>query len=797
MSSLVSARATPTGSPQVKMSSRPRSAITPRVLGTTRAALGSHNDNLPDSPSSMLSPAPDRPKIKVKAPTTPEARPRVLVKPKPASGLGSSNGPSKGRPIPFPIDTKDVWTNESNHTANVLQNLEPTPSLAKSERVLVSIRVRPPSEAELRQSSQIAWVTPAYDLRMIKPAVVRDAARDKKEWFFDRIIDPETDNARTYATAARAHVLSAMEGYNAVIFAYGQTASGKTFTLTGAPHSPGIIPLAIADLFQQIRASPDREWLLRASYLELYNETIIDLLSPDGRELTLSEGRRKGEVVINGLTECGVRTEDEVRRLLRMGEERRKVGGTDWNARSSRSHCVFRMTIESRTGMDGSKTPGRDKATRISTLSIIDLAGSEKHTSSKERNVEGRHINQSLLTLKLVISKLADMASNRDVKHVPYRDSKLTRLLQPSLSGDALISVICTISPAVINMAESNSTLNFAQGLKRVMLSAQRKEVVDPEALIQQYQNEIADLKSQLREREFDNPSMSSKSDNAKSQEMSSRLNELMSLILTSSSVDNLAVPGTPAARPLSPAKLKYHVDMAQPEAILREQLHEAELKAQEQAEEIERLKAALDARPVEPNAKILELQEEVSQLRMIAADYERHLREPSRKVKQDVEREWTDKYQRLEEKMRVKTVYALRLDENCRMLTESNKNMAMRCNVAEAKVNAIIQWISEALKGEGEGEDDDLPTLDSEAFPKAARESLDADFGPKVTRLSKLSMSMRGSNRDLQSEFSKFRGSLGGMGSLGPAPPRSGGLFRDDSAPSFLATVDDDDFLF
>lgn len=133
-SSLVSARATPTGSPKVKMSSRPKSAITPRVLGATRAALGSHNDNLPESPTSML-PMPDRPKIKVKAPTTPEARPRVLVKPK-GSGLGTTNG----RPPPLPIDTKDVWTNEANHTAYVLENLEPTPSLAKSERVLVSIR---------------------------------------------------------------------------------------------------------------------------------------------------------------------------------------------------------------------------------------------------------------------------------------------------------------------------------------------------------------------------------------------------------------------------------------------------------------------------------------------------------------------------------------------------------------------------------------------------------------------------------------------------------------------------------
>jgi centromeric protein E len=134
-----------------------------------------------------------------------------------------------------------------------------------------------------------------------------------------------------------------MEGYNALIFAYGQTASGKTHTLSGSPSAPGIIPLAVHDLFTQIRATPDREYLLRASYLELYNESLLDLLSAEGKELSLSEGRKKGEVVINGLTECAVRTEEEVRRLLAVGEENRKVGKTDWNARSSRSHCVFRV----------------------------------------------------------------------------------------------------------------------------------------------------------------------------------------------------------------------------------------------------------------------------------------------------------------------------------------------------------------------------------------------------------------------------------------------------------------------
>lgn len=112
----------------------------------------------------------------------------------------------------------------------------------------------------------------------------------------------------------------AMEGYNALIFAYGQTASGKTHTLSGSPSEPGIIPLSIRDLFALIRTSPDREFLLRASYLELYNESLLDLLSADGKELSLSEGKKKGEVVVNGLTECAVRTEDDVRRLLSVGE---------------------------------------------------------------------------------------------------------------------------------------------------------------------------------------------------------------------------------------------------------------------------------------------------------------------------------------------------------------------------------------------------------------------------------------------------------------------------------------------
>lgn len=155
--------------------------------------------------------------------------------------------------------------------------------------------------------------------------------------------DPYQTYVTTLIEMVWADLPGAMEGYNALIFAYGQTASGKTHTLSGSPSEPGIIPLSIRDLFAQIRSSPDREFLLRASYLELYNEALLDLLSTDGKELSLSEGKKKGEVIVNGLTEIAVRTEEDVKRLLSVGEENRSVGRTDWNSRSSRSHCVFRL----------------------------------------------------------------------------------------------------------------------------------------------------------------------------------------------------------------------------------------------------------------------------------------------------------------------------------------------------------------------------------------------------------------------------------------------------------------------
>ncbi|SCZ97980.1 BZ3500_MvSof-1268-A1-R1_Chr3-3g06498 [Microbotryum saponariae] len=367
-------------------------------------------------------------------------------------------------------------------------------------------RVRPPA-AKLALSSEI----------MDEKAWNVDAARAQlslktggPEYNFDSIVTG-SENEGVYAEAGKDLVLAAMEGFDAVIFAYGQTASGKTFTLSGNAANPGIIPQAVSDIFAYIRDHPDQEFLLRASYLEIYNETLKDLLAPETGPLKVRQDEKK-RFFVHPLREEVVTGEAQVAALLRRGEKNRHTGQTDFNERSSRSHSVFQMTIESRdqdpyapsASPLRSKTPngprlapGSNGCVRMSRLSLIDLAGSEQATSQLERRNEGAFINKSLLTLEKVIASLTD--GSKIKPHVPYRDSKLTQILQPSLSGDARVAVIATMNPSPMAIEESKSTLRFAQRVKKVTLKAVVNEVMDDKALIHKYRSHIAHLEAQLQ----------------------------------------------------------------------------------------------------------------------------------------------------------------------------------------------------------------------------------------------------------------------------------------------------------
>jgi centromeric protein E len=329
-----------------------------------------------------------------------------------------------------------------------------------------------------------------------------------------------------------------MEGYHGTVFAYGMTGTGKTFSMQGTATSPGVIPLAITDIFSYIRETPSREFLLRVSYLEIYNEKIHDLLStppagtlggpgaPQQEEIKLREDSKRG-VYASPLKEEIVQSPTQLLRVIARGDHARRTSSTQFNARSSRSHAVVQIVVESRERIPGNGAMGDSKRSgllpggvRVSTLSLIDLAGSERAAETKERRTEGSHINKSLLTLGTVIARLSGdkdkdgKPTDKDGKHLPYRDSKLTRLLQGALSGDSLVSILCTIqigsagSAAAANShtGETLNTLKFASRAKNNIVSHAKKaeEALGAggdggaRVLLERYRMEILELRGQL-----------------------------------------------------------------------------------------------------------------------------------------------------------------------------------------------------------------------------------------------------------------------------------------------------------
>ncbi|KAF1996112.1 kinesin-domain-containing protein [Amniculicola lignicola CBS 123094] len=400
--------------------------------------------------------------------------------------------------------------------------------------VLVSVRVRPTGGQDKQQEQE-------WEINN-KQALISYNGKEGGEYNYDNVFDTQDNNARVYDAAAKRLVRRVMEGYHGTVFAYGMTGTGKTFSMQGTATNPGVIPLAITDIFSYIRETPHREFLLRVSYLEIYNEKIHDLLvgpvaATNGQpgaqeEIKLREDSKRG-VYATPLKEEIVQSPTQLLRVIARGDNARRVAGTQFNARSSRSHAVVQIVVESRErvpgGAAGSLKESKRSAiapggVRVSTLSLIDLAGSEKAAENKERRTEGSHINKSLLTLGTVIARLSsdkekagsekDKASKE--KHLPYRDSKLTRLLQPALSGGSLVSILCTIqigsSGSVAaghsHTGETLNTLKFASRAKNNIVSHAKKADeslgsggdAGSRALLDRYRLEIQDLRKQLEE---------------------------------------------------------------------------------------------------------------------------------------------------------------------------------------------------------------------------------------------------------------------------------------------------------
>ncbi|XP_064210044.1 centromere-associated protein E isoform X17 [Anguilla rostrata] len=370
--------------------------------------------------------------------------------------------------------------------------------MTEESAVKVCVRVRPliqREEASTENSEPVAlyWKADKQAIHQIDDGSVT------KTFSFDRVFSAEESTNQLYQDIAKPLVVSAVEGYNGTIFAYGQTSSGKTFTMMGSNRIPGVIPLAMEDVFQTIKNCPKKEFLLRVSYMEIYNETVTDLLCDSWKRkpLEIREGNYKN-VYVADLTEELVTSAEQALSWIRKGEKNRHYGKTKMNQRSSRSHTIFRMILESRERSDPASGENADGAIIVSHLNLVDLAGAERASQTGAEGArlkEGCNINRSLFTLGQVIKKLSD---ENQGGFTNYRDSKLTRILQNSLGGNAKTVIICTITPATVE--ETISTLQFASAAKRMKNDPHVTEVSDDGALLRRYRNEIVDLKRRLQE---------------------------------------------------------------------------------------------------------------------------------------------------------------------------------------------------------------------------------------------------------------------------------------------------------
>ncbi|XP_041713085.2 kinesin-like protein KIF3B isoform X1 [Coregonus clupeaformis] len=366
------------------------------------------------------------------------------------------------------------------------------------ESVKVVVRCRPMNEKE-RAANFERVVEVDVELGQVAVRNPRGAAAHQhpKVFTFDSVYDWNSKQVDLYDETFRPLVDSVLLGFNGTIFAYGQTGTGKTYTMEGVHSDPerrGVIPNSFEHIFTHISRSQNQQYLVRASYLEIYQEEIRDLLSKDQScRLELKERPDTG-VYVKDLSSFVTKSVREIEHVMNVGNQNRSVGSTNMNEHSSRSHAIFVITIEcSEMGVDG------ENHIRVGKLNLVDLAGSERQTKTGaqgERLKEATKINLSLSALGNVISALVDGRST----HIPYRDSKLTRLLQDSLGGNARTVMVANIGPASYNVEETLTTLRYSNRAKNIKNKPRVNE--DPkDALLREFQEEIARLKEQLEKR--------------------------------------------------------------------------------------------------------------------------------------------------------------------------------------------------------------------------------------------------------------------------------------------------------
>ncbi|XP_038881855.1 kinesin-like protein KIN-8B isoform X1 [Benincasa hispida] len=382
------------------------------------------------------------------------------------------------------------------------------PGAKKSTTLTVAVKCRPLRERE--RGRDIVRVIESKEVLILDPDLSKDYLdriqnrTKEKQYCFDHAFGPESTNLEVYTKSISSIMSGVVQGLNVTVFAYGSTGSGKTYTMVGTKEDPGLMVLSLHTVFDLIKKDKrSDEFEVTCSYLEVYNEVIYDLLEKSSGHLELREDPEQG-ITVAGLKCIKVRSADKILELLNMGNSRRKTDCTEVNATSSRSHAVLEISVKRK---QRNKYPNQVLHGK---LALVDLAGSERATetnNSGQKLRDGANINRSLLALANCINALGKQ-QKKGLAYVPYRNSKLTRILKDGLSGNSQTVMIATISPADIQYHHTVNTLKYADRAKEIKTHVQKNigavdsHVSDYQRMIDSLQTEVCQLKKKLAEKE-------------------------------------------------------------------------------------------------------------------------------------------------------------------------------------------------------------------------------------------------------------------------------------------------------
>ena len=417
-----------------------------------------------------------------------------------------SNNMKRVKSIPK-INNINNISNKNEETKSFIEDMK-----NGSFNILVCIRSRPLSYQEKQLSSYETikimdkMVILTDPIEYNGPSSIFKNRNKDQTYAFDYAFDKFTTQKTVFDKSTKFLIDGVVNGYNATVFAYGATGAGKTYTMLGTDSNPGIMVLTLEELFNKVNSFADREYKLKFWLLEIYNENIRDLLkfyknknnknaleNTSNEYLDLREDPEKG-IIVSNITEISVNNSNDMLKILKRGNRNRTQESTGANETSSRSHAILQVSIEYKE-----KNTGIDYQIKFSKLSLIDLAGSERAAATNNKGIrliEGANINRSLLTLGNCINALCDANLKGKKVHIPYRDSKLTRLLKDSLGGNARTVMIANVSPSINTFDDTYNTLKYANRAKNIKTSVTRN-VLNAQYHINNYENIINALKEE------------------------------------------------------------------------------------------------------------------------------------------------------------------------------------------------------------------------------------------------------------------------------------------------------------